>query len=488
MHLGIQSAKKIVAFFIVMMVFGGGFYWYTFKSTHKSEHRYTLKALEGKDNIVPFLVLGSGPASLSAALYGARTKIRTVVMRGNQPGGQLTTTSYVENWPGIPKELGREIMENFESQTAGFGAIIVSDVVMEIDFSDWPYKVTTEEGHILYAMAIMIGTGSTARRLSIPGEQEYWGRGVTTCAICDAPYHQGHKVVVIGGGDSAMEEALELSSYAQEVSVFVRGDALKASPSMIERVKDCNNVTVYFNKTLSEIKGDGKHVTSVMVNDLKTNTITEQPMQGVFLAIGHIPNTNLIKDVLACDKLGYLKLNQRTQETSLPGVFAAGDVSDPRYKQAGVAAGDGIKAGLDCMWWLTELGYNKQVQESLEPFFFDPAMQETSKVGQLITIDDLKLAIKESGKKLMLLDFYTKHCPSCMHMMPVLEWASQKMAETVNFYKVDASLALDLVRYFKVPEVPHIVLLEEGKELDHYPNTMTRTELYTYLKKYLKAS
>lgn len=487
MRLGIPNIKTMAISILVVSVFFA--IGYADRLKNKShENIYTLSALEGKDNIVPFLVLGSGPASLSAALYGARTKIRTVVLKGNQPGGQLTTTSYVENWPGIPKELGREIMTDFETQTAGFGAIMVSDVVMAIDFSSWPYKVTTEEGRELYAMAIMLGTGSTPRRLSIPGEQEYWGKGVTTCAICDAPYHQGHKVVVIGGGDSAMEEALELSSYAQEVSVFVRGSELKASPSMIERVKDCNNVTVYFNKALTEIKGDDQHVTSVMVKDTKTGDVTEQPMQGVFLAIGHMPNTQLVKDVIACDEHGYIALKGRTQETTVPGVFAAGDVSDPRYKQAGVAAGDGIKAGLDCMWWLSEMGYNKQVQESLEPFFFEPSMPEESKVGQLITMDDLRLAIKDSGTKLMLLDFYTKHCPSCMHMMPVLEWASQKMADTVAFYKVDASLALDLVRYFKVPEVPHLVLLKEGNVLDHYPNTMTRTELYTYLKKYLKQS
>lgn len=487
MRLGISSTKKIGICLFVVAIFIGLVYWDR-RENKVHEKQYSLSALEGKDNLVPFLVLGSGPASLSAALYGARTKIRTVVLKGNQPGGQLTTTSYVENWPGIPKELGRSIMTNFEEQAEGFGAIMVSDVVMSIDFSNWPYKVVTEEGRVMYAMAIMIGTGSTPRRLSIPGEQEYWGKGVTTCAICDAPYHQGHKVVVIGGGDSAMEEALELSSYAQHVVVFVRGSELKASPSMIERVKDCNNVTIEFNRMLTEIKGDGEHVKTVMVKDTKTGEITEELMQGVFLAIGHMPNTQLVKDAVACDSHGYIQLSTRTQQTTIPGVFAAGDVSDPRYKQAGVAAGDGIKAGLDCMWWLGEMGYNKQVQESLEPFFFEPGMPETSTVGQLITLDDLKLAIKDSGSKLMLLDFYTKHCPSCMHMMPVLEWASQKMADTVAFYKVDASLALDLVRHFKVPEVPHLVLLKDGKVIDHYPNTMTRTELYSYLKKYLKAS
>ncbi len=487
MRLGILGTKKGIIGLVAVAIIALCAYWYvTYNKTTKIV--YSLKALENKENLVPFLVLGSGPASLSAALYGARTKIRTVVLRGNQPGGQLTTTSYVENWPGIPKELGREIMTNFESQSEGFGAIMVSDVVMEIDFSNWPYKVTTEEGRVLHAMAIMIGTGSTARRLSIPGEQEYWGKGVTTCAICDAPYHQGHRVVVIGGGDSAMEEALELSSYARQVLVYVRGNQLKASPSMIERVKDCSNVSIHFNKTLTEIKGDGDHVQSVTVKDLSNGDITEEPMQGVFLAIGHMPNTDLVKHVIGCDSHGYIALPNRTQHTTIPGVFAAGDVSDPRYKQAGVAAGDGIKAGLDCMWWLSEMGYNQQVQESLEPFFFEPSMPETSKVGQLITLDDVRLAYKDSGSKLILLDFYTKHCPSCMHMMPVLEWASQKMADTVNFYKVDASLALDLVRHFKVPEVPHLVLIKDGKVIDHYPNIMTRTELYTYLKKFLKAT
>jgi thioredoxin reductase (NADPH) len=483
-----KNVAALIVFLMAAMGCGFGFLNYTKAKSFKKLPTIDLKLLEGKDNIVPFLVLGSGPASLSAALYGSRSGIRTYVLRGNKPGGQLTGTSYIENWPAIKKIRGIEVMNDFEEQVAHFGSIVISDAAATVDLSSWPYKVVTEEGHELYALALMIGTGATPRRLNIPGEGdgEYWGKGVTTCAICDAPYHRGDKVVVIGGGDSAMEEALELSPYAKEVHVLVRSNVLRASVSMIEQVKACVNVTIHYNKALSEIKGDGQHVTDVVVVDTVTNEKTEWPhTRGVFLAIGHVPNTSLFNGYLNADQAGYLKVGPGNQMTNWPGVVAAGDVADPEYRQAGVAAGDGIKAGLDIVWWLASLGFNSYVQEKLEPFFFNPQSVQKKKLEEINSMTDYKELMKNASESVVVLDFFTPYCPSCMHMLPIIEWAAAKMNGKIRFCKVDASIAYDLVKKFKVPDVPHMVVIKNGEIVARLKETMPRAEFYAYMKKFL---
>jgi thioredoxin reductase (NADPH) len=481
-----KNVAIIIASMMVAIGCGVGFLNYTKPTGGKKTPTIDLKLLEGKDNIVPFLVLGSGPASLSAALYGSRSGIRTYVLRGNKPGGQLTGTSYIENWPAIKKIRGIEVMNDFEEQVAHFGTVVISDAAAHVDLSSWPYKVVTEEGHELYALALMIGTGATPRRLNIPGEQEYWGKGVTTCAICDAPYHRGDKVVVIGGGDSAMEEALELSPYAKEVHVLVRSEKLRASASMVEQVKACINVTIHFNKALSEIKGDGNHVTGVVVVDTATKEQTEWPdARGVFLAIGHVPNTSLFEGYLHADQAGYLKVGPGNQMTNWPGVVAAGDVADPEYRQAGVAAGDGIKAGLDMVWWLASLGFNSYVQQKMEPFFFDPQSVQKKKLEEVNSVSDYNELMKTVSESVVIIDFFTPYCPSCMHMLPIIEWAAAKMNDKIRFCKVDASIAYDLVKKFKVPDVPHMVILKNGEIVARLKETMPRAEFYTYIKNFL---
>lgn len=454
------------------------------RSSHSS-FDFENPALYTKDDIVPFLVLGSGPASLSAALYGARTKVRTVVLKGSQPGGQLTGTSYVENWPAIRKIRGPEVMKDFEEQAARFGAQMVSDSATEVDLTQWPYVVKTEEGKELRVFSIFVGTGAKPRYLGIPGEQTYWGRGVTTCAICDAPYHKGDNVVVIGGGDSAVEEALELSSYAKEVRMLVRSDVMRASPVMSERLDQCDNVKIVYNTALTQINGENGKVGSVEVINTKTKEKAHwDNIKGVFLAIGHLPNTKLFNNQIATDATGYIKLKGRRQETSVPGVFAAGDVSDPRYKQAGVAAGDGIKAGLDAVWWLSEIGYNGHVAEKLEPYFFEPEMGKHVKVAHVNSETEYNKVVQDAGDKLIILDFYTQFCPSCMSMMPVIEWVGTKLKDKVIFLKVDASIAFDLVKKFKAPKVPHFVAIKHNEVVARSGQVMNRAQMLSFVKKY----
>jgi thioredoxin reductase (NADPH) len=483
--------KKLTALVGLLICCGvGAFLWHRNKSQfNKESHQpvFSIDNVYGQYNVVPFLVLGSGPASLAAALYGARTKVRTVVLRGKTPGGQLTTTSYIENWPGIRKIRGAEVVKDCEDQAARFGAIMVSDSAKTVDLSEWPYTVTTDEGSELKVLSLFIGTGATPRYLGIPGEQKYWGRGVTTCAICDAPYHKGDTVVVVGGGDSAVEEALELSSYAKEVKMLVRSDKMRASPSMIERLDSCDNVEIIFNTSITEIKGvDGKVDALEVINNKTKQKQTWSDIKGVFLAVGHTPNTWMVKGQVETDEIGYITLKDRTQHTSVPGVFSAGDVSDPRYKQAGVAAGDGIKAGLDAVWWLSKIGYNGNVADSLEPYFFEPEIEKTISVAQIDSIGQYEELLKTSGDKLIILDFYTPFCPSCIHMMPVVEWVGTKLEKKIVFVKVDASIAFDLVKKFEAPKVPHFVVTKQGEVVGRSDEVMDKPELYAFVKKYLK--
>lgn len=485
-----KTSKHIIWGIVILVCFGAvGMRYYKKKTTPepKKTVSYDLKKLKGLDNLVPFLVIGSGPASLSAALYGARTRVRTVCLRGNKPGGQLTGTSYIENWPGITRIQGRQVVAQQQEQAEEFGALMIDDTVSKVDLSDWPYVVETEEGHTLHALAIMIGTGATARGLDVEGEHKYWGRGVTTCAICDAPYHRDHDVVVVGGGDSAMEEAIELSPYAKNVTILVRGDTLKASPSMTERALGCHNVTVAYNKLITKINGDDYHVTNIDVKDTKTGAIENMKITGVFLGIGHDPNTKLFKGVLNTNKEGYITIDGRTQQTSYAGVVAAGDVCDPRYRQAGVAAGDGIKAGLDVVWWLSGLGYNQKMQESLEPYFFEKPTRKI-KVAEINNEVELKRRMKGAPEELVFLDFYTNACPTCMHMMPIIDWAATKFVDKVRFFKVDASDAFDLTKKYKVPDVPHFIVLRGDKVVGRYHDIMDRPQLYTRLKKFLSSA
>jgi thioredoxin reductase (NADPH) len=480
-----KTSKHIFSWSIALLIcFVAAGAWHYKSVFFQQSSQISLKKLDGIDNIVPFLVIGSGPASLSAALYGARTKVRTVVLRGNKPGGQLTGTSYIENWPGIARIRGGDVVAQQQEQAEEFGAIMVDDTVSKVDFSQWPYVVETEEGHTIRAMAIMIGTGATARGLNVEGEHTYWGRGVTTCAICDAPYHRGHDVVVIGGGDSAMEEAIELSPYAKNITVLVRGDILKASPSMVDLVIGCRNIKIVHNRAITEVKGDGYHVTNIDVKNTKTEEIENWPIGGVFLGIGHDPNTDLFKDALKTNKEGYLMIDGRTQQTSYPGVVSAGDVSDPRYRQAGVAAGDGIKAGLDVVWWLSSLGYNQIVQESLEPYFFEKPIKKIV-VADITSEVDFNRKMQDAPEKLAFLDFYTHACPTCMHMMPVIDWGAAKFAGKVRFFKVDASDAFDLIKKYKVPDVPHFIVVRGDKVVGRYHDIMDRPQLYENLKKFL---
>lgn len=448
-----------------------------------AEPHFKLEDALGKKNIIPIAIIGSGPAGLSAALYGARAAIFTVVFEGKKPGGQLTETTYVENWPGTPKLLGSELINLNRKQAEKFGALMVNDTIEYVDFSSWPFKLRTEDGNEIYALSVIICTGSNPKLLNVPGESKYWGYGVTTCAVCDAPLYKDKDVVVLGGGDSAIEEATLLSSYAKNVTMLVRGDKLRAAPTMRDRLKNINNIKVIYNTQITEIVGDDKVVHEVKLKNNKDNSISTMKIDGVFLAIGHTPSTEIFKKFISLDKAGYIDLKSRRQETSVLGVFAAGDATDPRYRQAGTSAGDGIKSALDAINFLQEHGFNDNFAHKLEPNYFDPHASSTKPLKSITTEKELDDAVKKS--KFLILEIGAEHCVSCKNLSKALESSVPKFENKVDFIYVDLDKTKDFKDRFEIKSIPVLLIFKDGKLINKYNRAFSKHELFTTISRLL---
>ncbi len=298
------------------------------------------------DDVRELIIIGGGPAGYTAALYAARANLEPLVIEGFQWGGQLMITSDVENYPGYPNGvMGPEMMADFRRQAERFGTDFVMDDVSRVDFGERPFRVWVEDTEYR-AKAVVIATGASARWLGLDGEQTYQGRGVSACATCDGAFFKGRELIVVGGGDTAMEEATFLTRFATKVTVVHRRDEFRASPIMLDRARQNEKIEFVTNAVIDEIKGEGK-VESVVLRDTKTGRTWEQPVGGVFVAIGHDPNTKLFLEQLDHDDAGYLITQSGSTATNIAGVFAAGDVQDHTYRQAITAAGSGCMAALD---------------------------------------------------------------------------------------------------------------------------------------------
>jgi len=303
------------------------------------------------------LIIGSGPAGYTAAIYAARANLKPILYAGLQPGGQLTQTSDVENYPGYPDGvLGPAMMEDFRKQAVRFGTDIRYSNIIQVDFSDpKAKKLWTDEERMITADSIIIATGASAKWLNIPSEKRLYGAGVSACAVCDGFFYRGKEVAVVGGGDTAAEEATYLSKMCSQVHLLVRREQMRASQIMQQRVLNIPNVTVHWNSETDEILGE-KVVEGIRIRNVKDNTLTELKIDGFFVAIGHQPNTDIFKGYLEMDENGYLITHGKSTYTNVPGVFAAGDVQDTVYRQAVSAAGTGCMAALDAERWLADQG------------------------------------------------------------------------------------------------------------------------------------
>jgi thioredoxin reductase (NADPH) len=421
-------------------------------------------SMSGKENVEPVVILGGGVGSLTSAIYLGRAAQSPLVIEGSLPGGLLTQSHSVQNWPGEMEITGEELTEKMRAQAKANGARFVNEEVVAVDFSKRPLLITTKaldgsgRTRTIQAASCIIAMGSKPNFLGIPGEQTYWGNGVTNCAICDGSLYKGKKVAVVGGGDAAILEALYLSNIAKQVDVYVRGQALKASEEKrIQQLKQKGNVQFFYGTSVSEVKGDDNGVNAIVVKSEKgARTV---PVDGLFLAIGSTPNSAVFKGALELDLEGYVILT-KDQQTSIPGVYAMGDISDRKYKQAISAAGDGAKAAL-------------QAEQYLSDSFHAVALKEESKeievVSEVIEIDSEEHFRNELSQSNIpvVVDFYATWCGPCKKISPIMDLSAQALAGKVKFLKVNVDHFSELSATYNIRAMPTVILLDaKGKQVD----------------------
>jgi thioredoxin reductase (NADPH) len=302
------------------------------------------------------LIIGSGPAGYTAGVYASRAMLSPILVQGIEPGGQLTTTTDVENWPGDESVMGPDLMVRMEAHARAMGCEIVSDIIVSLDLSKRPFTAKGDSGTVYTADAVILATGARAKWLGLESEEAFKGFGVSACATCDGFFYRNQEIVVVGGGNTAVEEALFLTNFASKVTLVHRRGDLRAERIMQERLFKHPKIEMLWLHELAEVVGDEtpKGVTGVKLRNVETGAITEVPAKGVFIAIGHAPASDLVKDQLELHNGGYVKVEPGTARTSIPGVFAAGDLTDHVYRQAITSAGMGCMAALDAERWLAE--------------------------------------------------------------------------------------------------------------------------------------
>ena len=307
-----------------------------------------------KNDIIDLLIIGSGPAGYTAAIYASRAGLNPILYQGKEPGGQLTITSDVENYPGYPNGIqGPEMMIDFQKQAERFGTIVKGGFIKSVDFSKYPFEIIDDNDKILIVNSVIISTGASAKWLGLESERKFNGNGVSACAVCDGFFFKDQIVAVVGGGDTAAEESLYLSKITKKVFLIVRRDELRASKIMQKRVFDNKNIEIIWNSEVKDILGDDK-VDSVLVLNNSNNTTSKLNISGLFIAIGHKPNTDIFKDYIDLDDNGYILTKPGTTQTNIKGVFATGDAQDKIYRQAVTAAGSGCMGALEAEKFLSE--------------------------------------------------------------------------------------------------------------------------------------
>lgn len=425
------------------------------------------------------VIIGSGPAGYTAAIYAARANLKPLVFEGFQagglPGGQLMTTTEVENFPGFPQGItGPNLMDNMKAQAERWGAELYTEDVISVDFSQRPFVVRSEEREVK-AHSIVIATGATAKRLGLPGEHQFWSRGISACAICDGatPIFHRAELAVIGGGDSAAEESIYLTKYGDTVNMLVRGDKMRASKAMQDRVLSNPKITVHWNSEVVDVFGDDKHMEGVKIRNLKTNEETDLHVKGLFYAVGHKPNTDLFKGQLELDDVGYIVTKPGSVETSIEGVFAAGDVQDHEFRQAITAAGTGCMAAMLAERWLS-------VNDLLQEFHQVPATanneleHEAEKPNAEPTEFDVQVTRHEGGyalrklfhdsDRLLVVKYVSPGCGPCHTLKPILNKVVDEFDGRIHFVEIDIDKDRDIAENAGVNGTPTIQLFK-NKEL-----------------------
>jgi thioredoxin-disulfide reductase/thioredoxin len=428
------------------------------------------------------VILGGGIGALTSALYLARAGLHPLVIEGELPGGLLAQSHSVQNWPGEMEIEGHALTDKVRMQAEANGARFLKGEVVKVDFSKGPFVLTTrpldmkDKTREILADSCIIAMGTTPNFLGVPGEQAYWGQGVTNCAICDGALYRDQVVGVVGGGDAAVLEAYYLSKIAKEVHVFVRKGQLRANESTrIQALMEQPNVQFHYNKEVIEVKGDGTSVTGVV---LKTgpDTVEDVPLDGLFLAIGSRPNTQVFQNKLELDGKGYVSL-KKDQETSVHGVYAIGDIADPVYKQAISAAGSGAIAALQSQQFLME--------KSNHPVALNQGEKKDSpshEVLEIASFAQFENELKQANSPVVV-DFYATWCGPCRQLAPMFEASAHRLSGKVKFFKVNVDKVPDLSRFYGIRSMPTVLLFDSsGKVLERKVGTDQIAALLEHLQ------
>ncbi|QQR48840.1 FAD-dependent oxidoreductase [bacterium] len=452
---------------------------------NKTKRSAQLSQISWDDATYPVVVLGGGVAGFTAANYLVQANIPTVVLEGPKPGGALAQSPSERNWPGVMDAPGADIMRSLREQAEHYGVTVVSEQVRSVRFDVWPFELDVEnletsQKRTIKSLSCIVATGAEPNYLGIPGEQKYWGKGVTNCAVCDGGLCKGKDVAVVGGGDSAILEAAYLAGIARSVTLIVRKDYFRANDKKKrDQVLALSNVSVLYNTRVTQVDGDGAHVTQLTLrNDTETTT---RPFDNLFLAIGARPNTAIVADALQCDEQGYIVL-KRGGATSVDGIFAAGDVCDPFYKQAVTSASGGCTAALQAQAFLDDLGFNQAMMRQQPAKKIEPA--KTPETSEAVTLLSDNQAIDQflQQSKPIIIDVFAEWCMPCKKMAPIFEAMATKYRADIacakmDVTKVDVDRLVQIIGGDSIEGVPTLLFIKDSKEIGRLVGGMSAEQL-----------
>ncbi len=464
------------------------------------EQKMENQNIENK-NIENVVIIGSGPAGYTAAIYAARANLKPVMFEGLQaggvPGGQLMTTTEVENFPGFPEGItGPKLMERMRSQATRWGTECYTEDVIKVDFSQRPFTITSTEREVK-ANSVIIATGATAKRLDLPSEKQYWNNGISACAICDgaSPIFQEKELVVIGGGDSAAEEAVYLTKYGSRVHLLVRSGELRACKAMQNRVLNNSKITVHWHTEAIDVFGENNRMTGIKVRHKQTGMESEIDAHGLFYAIGHRPNTSLFTNQIELDDVGYITVTPGTVATSVAGVYAAGDVQDHEYRQAVSAAGTGCMAALAAERWLSGQNLIVEYEQSSESGI--EVTEAPAPQAEVVREEDFELsATRQVGgyalrrlfhesDRLIVVKYVSPTCGPCKILSPILDKVVQEYEEQIHFVEIDIVANPEIAEMGQVTGTPTVQLFQDQELLQEVKGVKQKSEYRELIDQYL---
>lgn len=475
----------------------------SFRYTNKrSRYEFSLEGTMANPTVENLVIIGSGPAGYTAAIYAARANLKPLMFEGFQagglPGGQLMTTTEVENFPGFPEGItGPKLMERMKAQAERWGTECYTEDVIAVDLSQRPFTVRSSEREVK-AHSIIIATGATAKRLGLPSEPQFWSQGISACAICDGatPIFRNEELAVIGGGDSAAEEAVYLTKYGSHVHLLVRREEMRASKAMQDRVLSNAKITVHWNTEPVDVFGTQGRMEGLKIRNNKTGETSELPVRGLFYAIGHKPNTDLFKGQLELDSVGYLAVKPGTVETSVEGVYGAGDVQDFEYRQAITAAGTGCMAALSAERWLSE---NNLIQEYHQtPESERPTETEREDAADTEDTFDLNATRHKGGyalrklfhdsDRLIMVKYVSPTCGPCHTLKPILNKVVDEYDGRIHFVEIDIEADPEIAQNAQVMGTPTIQFFKDKELLKEVRGVKQKSEFREIIDSHLSAS